>query len=831
MDTPTGEALFHLDLTIGVLICKSCRFAVNPITILKHLQQFHSTIHFQTRKELADSLSTLPIASCLEQLAWRPGGQALPHIAIARGFKCLHCGKCLISEDTMARHMRERHAGSVAIEKGVRVQQIFAQPKTLVEVREPDEGPAEDITPVELYLEAALSRYKDTMTPKDETLPTDVGAAHLTPWLVRTGWVEHLGGLSPARLKALTDLPGLGGEEPALKRLCAWTVEVLRDCHLGAQAASCPTTIRCTISANTTADIGMKPESFDVQEATLTKYFRYWQHFLCYLFRASSDPVSSRLVLTDGQQEMVEDLKTCVSTATAETEAAVKEQLLRLSVSIFEQPLTSWAMKSPLIHFLSIQAINHHNKTFSTPQEFTPTLFGLIFVGRILMLEKAIPLASRADDEFVPHFRKYHQEHLISGSLSTMRELISIRAYGMSIAANQHSKPTCHWSRDWSQLYYLEHVISMEKVRSMSKPIIQLAQTELLEHLVARPPSYLQTRDPSKFVDNLTWCANEQCFADLNDNGLKGGGERVLRWLQEGGKLDGMLTVSGPVQFAYQNVQTYIDHVENFLDRLMFLCHTLGGMPARGTEFATLKIRNSWTTMRNFYVVNGTLMFLTEYHKGQSRTESPKLIPRFVPQEVAQLAIAYIADVQPFVDFLDNAMQLGSVTTSKHVMWGWKSKTRDTEHLSKTLAKFTGAHLGVALTVASWRQVAITVERDRVRPSMDAVHREFSDLQAGHSEAIAEHHYGVRADLLSSLSDSTMRQMRTVSERWHRFMLQGRFPIPHRPVTIIVDDSQPPLAQAVVPTITPIEPDSSTLHFTPRPQPGRGDEQTRLRMS
>lgn len=111
-------------------------------------------------------------------------------------------------------------------------------------------------------------------------------------------------------------------------------------------------------------------------------------------------------------------------------------------------------------------------------QEFTPTLFSLIFIGQILMLKKTIPLASHINDEFVPHFLKYHQEHLISGSLSTLRELISIHAYDMSITANQHSKSICHWSQDWSQLYYKEHIISMEKLQSMLKPIIQLAHME-----------------------------------------------------------------------------------------------------------------------------------------------------------------------------------------------------------------------------------------------------------------------------------------------------------------------------------------------------------------
>lgn len=48
MDTPTSKTLFHLDLIIDVLICKSCQFIMNSITIQKHLHLYHSTINFKT---------------------------------------------------------------------------------------------------------------------------------------------------------------------------------------------------------------------------------------------------------------------------------------------------------------------------------------------------------------------------------------------------------------------------------------------------------------------------------------------------------------------------------------------------------------------------------------------------------------------------------------------------------------------------------------------------------------------------------------------------------------------------------------------------------------
>lgn len=130
------------------------------------------------------------------------------------------------------------------------------------------------------------------------------------------------------------------------------------------------------------------------------------------------------------------------------------------------------------------------------------------------MLEKATPLASRATDDFVPRFQRYHQEHLVSGPLSAMREMISLQAYGMTISADQYSKPTCYWSEDLTKLYYKQHVIRMEMLRGMCATVVLETQNELVEHLVAQNLTYLDTRDPSRFRDSLTWATNDHCFAD-----------------------------------------------------------------------------------------------------------------------------------------------------------------------------------------------------------------------------------------------------------------------------------------------------------------------------
>ena len=63
------------------------------------------------------------------------------------------------------------------------------------------------------------------------------------------------------------------------------------------------------------------------------------------------------------------------------------------------------------------------------------------------------------------------------------------------------------------------------------------------------------------------------------------------------------------------------------LEMLAVLCHLLGGQPARASELATLRWRNSVDEQRGVYWVNGTVMLLAMYTKTRSITHKNKLIP------------------------------------------------------------------------------------------------------------------------------------------------------------------------------------------------------------
>jgi hypothetical protein len=61
-----------------------------------------------------------------------------------------------------------------------------------------------------------------------------------------------------------------------------------------------------------------------------------------------------------------------------------------------------------------------------------------------------------------------------------------------------------------------------------------------------------------------------------------------------------------------------------------------------------VKARNQ----RGVFINNGTVSFVTAYHKGFSASQKIKVIHRYVPREVSELVVQFLWLVQPFIEQL-----------------------------------------------------------------------------------------------------------------------------------------------------------------------------------
>jgi len=79
------------------------------------------------------------------------------------------------------------------------------------------------------------------------------------------------------------------------------------------------------------------------------------------------------------------------------------------------------------------------------------------------------------------------------------------------------------------------------------------------------------------------------------------------------------------------------------------LMHMTGGQPARTPEILGLRMWNTENGgVRNIFIDNGVVCFVTMYHKGFTRTNTPKIIHRYILREVGTLFVWYQWLVLPF---------------------------------------------------------------------------------------------------------------------------------------------------------------------------------------
>ena len=790
MANPPSEKFLY-DTENNLLICLLCESATNPRTLDAHLRDSHKLTFpaSNTRSAIAAWAKGLRAHEDLHSMNIDGPILAIPNIPIHRqSLRCNECNLCLNEWSSMENHLRSQHQirpsdfprAKLPVTLNVTTQAIFKRPIRFTEVEAPsaEKQASEEPDAENAFLITALAQHEELVAraaTAREIIPQDLPDTERTPWLNQTGWLEHLKGRNSRVLSTATNLPG--PNEGELQKLCSVAKTLVSTLNKKASSQSCPPILRMILNSSRADDIADEALTFGVLPATLNSYALELEHMLCYLVRATRTTEAHQqhgVTLDATQRSLLAALGHAIKEADVTESAAKLEALL---VNLIQQKLRSNSMHSPLLAYLSAAAINPHDLTLKGPDTFTPKLAAWAYLLRLLHLETGSPAATRAVDLDVETFQRYHKDHISVQSLTVLPHIVRLLAYGMSVARDHYARPTCHWSQDQTTLFYQQHSIQVVHIKSMVHAEIEAIQ-KLLKGVVFQSdfPAYLASRDPSNFVDNLTWATNGQCFLDLPENATAGG-QRGARFLLESGTRTGdiklLLSNDSNPGFSQRAMGKYRTQVQSIIDKSLPLTHLTYGNPARGKEICGLMIRNGWSVLRGLYIQDGMLMLLTEYHKSQARTGKPRVIARFPPAAVAQVLIAIIADVLPFLDFLRRQAQAPPLSST--YLWSNNGLPVTTESASKGLGNMTQHHLGVYLTIQPWRHIAKAIDRDLIRGFTGEDFDEIDDtvvhdFQSGHTVTTAVHNYAVRADMLVGLSNATIQAFRDVSIQWHKWL-------------------------------------------------------------
>ncbi len=103
-----GVLLAHLP-DYGLIICKSCKFAIQPKALSSHLLRHH--IYRDKRQNILDRVAELTLLEPDQVSLPTTKLSAFPHLPVALGFRCQFqlCSHLCISQKRMSQHLRENH--------------------------------------------------------------------------------------------------------------------------------------------------------------------------------------------------------------------------------------------------------------------------------------------------------------------------------------------------------------------------------------------------------------------------------------------------------------------------------------------------------------------------------------------------------------------------------------------------------------------------------------------------------------------------------------------------------------------------------------------------
>ncbi|KAJ1673709.1 hypothetical protein EV182_004712, partial [Spiromyces aspiralis] len=338
---------------------------------------------------------------------------------------------------------------------------------------------------------------------------------------------------------------------------------------------------------------------------------------------------------------------------------------------------------------------------------YTPVLSAIVTVARMLVLYQA----KRARDEEVRNWRQLTGESeakvrdrarshfdrvremvqrfmtivAFNGQPSPMDSVLRLRAYGKAIRANTNADGVVDWHGD--ELLIGRVQFGMASLRAMIHGLLHMARAQLRRAVLlldvdedGEPAAAAATPggEPGgatawpairwdRLVDNAAETKAGWSFAEDPRNQEAFGGVDGKRWLADrvareerlrreffgadtgtrGGR--GRGGGGGGARWRMERVCEYGEATKVFREQLLVLMHMSGGQPARGTELVTVQYKNSTEgDIRGLFVEDGAVVFVTMYSKTMGMSAKAKVIHRYLPREVGELAVYYVWLAVPF---------------------------------------------------------------------------------------------------------------------------------------------------------------------------------------
>jgi RecQ family ATP-dependent DNA helicase len=521
-------------------------------------------------------------------------------------------------------------------------------------------------------------------------------------------------------------------------------------------------------------------------------------------------------IMADDVNEAIDEMETEEDRAAEgisepETLSSIQKACLEFCIALLSQSITRKEYDSPLVCALAVLGVKEDG--WKGAEQYPPILSAVIKVARFMVVQQALELSGPLDeDEFdsdsayesddssnpprrqrkgcLQFVQEMMDRFMVRGSHGPMQWMLDLRTYGLKIHYNTTSRGHVEWvGRD--ELLYKDLQFSMAQFRGMIHGLTTESRRLMMDELLfgnSRAAEPIPSVPWDSLRDNPTDERPGWNFLKDHRTRMPADGERWLfqRVGQDAAIRDRFVKRGARSGVNTHEVERYMDRVVAFREKLIVLMHIAGGQPARGPEI--MSIRHSNTVKgghRNIFIEDGMVVFVTRYHKGYSVSGDVKIIHRYLPREVGELLVYYMWLVLPFQHRLE-AMVWEKEVISSH-MWPADPSGRKwtSDRFREALKRESRIGMGLELTIAAYREVAIGISRRFLRGSTafradegdenEAWNEEnawsaIADMQAGHTMHIAGMIYARGIMEQAGAVADKRQQFRMSSTDWHRFL-------------------------------------------------------------
>jgi superfamily II DNA helicase RecQ len=688
--------------------------------------------------------------------------------------------------------------------------------------------------------EAAIkAEIKEWIKKEEEEYKVSTVATEIDPWLQYTSWEEVLAGSKHSLVKTAEFTATATADEPELECLLqSWERIVQRSLATLAAVSQYKDILKWWASPKNEAASQKPFELPQNHSKTVPRYSQTFGRLLCYIIRAAPEepgdesetgvvfsatqwvciqdlrdilqqPVAVAVAEADEARSVNKDVNTNEGIAVAVADNKLDNAVMALIMSLLAQDTSQLLLyESPVMHYLAVRGVNPQTKRFYPSFQYTTYLAHMIWIIRLLILEMIVPeqgwpelrLPSRKETGAVAgavaeQIHKARRQYLCEGSFSPASSILSQLAFGQAQNRNQSSEANIYWSDDRQTVFYNGKGVEMAKVRGICQELT--VELEGLLHELLFSQSVKPVPLP-QLVDSMGTAQRFQqkgySFLDHPDNARWEVSweflwERMLKADQKLVKSSGSGSGSGQDEWTTQAGKAYLAREKQFLLKLIVAMHIQGGQPARSPEMGSIKVRNSAISSRNIFVINGRVAVVTTYDKSRKRRSKTEYVFRCFPDQLSQIIAQYLVYILPFTRVVSKTKGDFLFAVEKEEPW-------IQDQLSTAVAVATAKHLGVRLTVSSWRHVAIAISDEHLRKASRIWRQRLEDededgeamagesdgeveqslfehilvRQSAHGRQTAAGHYAIDGAFLNRLGPDLVSAYSQASRAWHKFL-------------------------------------------------------------